>query len=370
MSAIADLVHKCADAGVPVTVPDAPEELEGPGVRPHEQPSLKYPEGVPRWSNVAIAHFIARRSGVDFVANDTSAASLAKSCVSVRVSVLHGPALRVSTYKEANNLVDNVGFELVLIDPPFGQNKHGRRESWDTPQNKWQPSADVLGCLSSVKLRPVFCLAIYVLYQDVGAWIEALAEGTASTGTPRGQVLISLGRDGPTQYLSGTSSPGSRAYLLVLKFGDGGEAIKAEMSRLGGRFLYSFPPPLVDSKYGRTDVDAQLREDGAAVNPTQKSVEETRLLVRTLAPQGGAVLSLCNGTGTALVAAAMEGRMAVGVDDSRRQCEFTAKRLKAFARREQLARRVVEGGFDAKSSAFRQLQRAAEGVAEDEVGVL
>ena len=81
------------------------------------------------------------------------------------------------------------------------------------------------------------------------------------------------------------------------------------------------------------------------VNPTQKSVEEARLLIRTLAPKGGSVLSMCNGTGTALVAAAMEGRHAVGVDLSQRQCSCVRTRMRVFITREDKLSRALCGGL-------------------------
>ena len=57
------------------------------------------------------------------------------------------------------------------------------------------------------------------------------------------------------------------------------------------------------------------------------------------------MLSMCNGTGTALVAAAMEGRHAVGVDLSQRQCLYARRRLRVFVAREDRLMRALYGGL-------------------------
>ena len=148
--------------------------------------------------------------------------------------------------------------------------------------------------------------------------------------------------------------------MLVMKYGNGNKALTAEESPLRGRFMYHFRPPRIDSKYGRPEVDALLYSGKIAVNQTQKSVEETCLLVCTLAPGGGSVLSMCNGTGTALVAAALEGRHAVGVDLSERQCKFAMRRLRVFCAREDKLQRALFGGLLPTNTEVRALTGAAQ----------
>ena len=84
------------------------------------------------------------------------------------------------------------------------------------------------------------------------------------------------------------------------------------------------------------------------------------MLVRTLCPGGGAVLSLCNGTGTALIASCLEGRMCVGVDSSKRQCEWARRRLQVFAERELILRAAMRDGMQGDSGAMKELKEAAE----------
>ena len=97
---------------------------------------------------------------------------------------------------------------------------------------------------------------------------------------------------------------------------------------LGGRFIYYFPAPQNTSKYGRHEVDALLKgDDDQPVNSMQKGVEETWLLVRLLTPEKGPVVSMCNGTGTALVATLLEGRVCLRVEKDRVQNHFARLRL-------------------------------------------
>ncbi len=100
---------------------------------------------------------------------------------------------------------------------------------------------------------------------------------------------------------------------------------------LGGRFQFSFAKPQKISTYGRHDLDAVLvGAQRSIVNRTQKSIDEARLLVRLLSPRGGLVVSVCNGTGTTMVAALLEGRHCVGVDDDEHQNTVCRERLATF----------------------------------------
>ena len=338
-------------AGIPV--PCSPSfytslDFEHREVDPNVAPSdlKKVPSTCLEWQPESIAQFLARRSGVDFCDDSCYAYERAETVPTStsRVSIIWGDAKLASTYAGVGSLLKGDSVELVLLDPPFGLNKHGA-EAWDTADGKWTPSRDVLNYLQGVPLRSTFCLGIYCQVEDIGRWVEALEPGTRQTGPAKGHVVISLGRDMTPRLVPGSQSPGVVVYVLVMKYGNGNDALSAEESPLMGRFQYCFQPPRKRSKYGRPEVDALLYAGTQVVNPTQKSLEETRLLVRTLAPRGGSVLSMCNGTGTALVAAAMEGRHAVGVDLSERQCSHARKRLRVFCAREDKLNRALFGGL-------------------------
>ena len=339
-------------------------DFHHPDVDPNIAPSdlNRVPSTCLEWQPESIAQFLARRSGVDFCADDCNAYESAATVPTARclVSIVCGDAKLVSTYACVESLLHGDSVELVLLDPPFGLGKHGLTESWDTADQKWTPSNDVLNCLEKVPLRSTFCLGVYCQVEDIGRWLGALQPGTNKTGPAKGHVVISLGRDKTPELVPGSQSRGVVCYVLVVKFGNGNEAVSAEKSPLRGRFMYSFAPPRKLSKYGRPEVDAMLYAHQQLVNPTQKSLEETCLLVRTLAPRGGAVLSMCNGTGTALVAAAMEGRHAVGVDISERQCQYARRRLRVFCAREDKLQRALFGGLLPTQPGTRALTAAAQ----------
>ena len=84
------------------------------------------------------------------------------------------------------------------------------------------------------------------------------------------------------------------------------------------------------------------------------------MLVRTLCPGGRVDLSLCNGTGTALIASCLEGRMCVGVDSSKRQCEWCRQRLEVFAERELLLLAAMKDGMDPGTRSYERMTEVAK----------
>lgn len=316
--------------------------------------------GLPRSTPTEIAHWVARRTGVDFVNPDSFDAQSRQ--VKVSTAIRCRDALLPSSYDAHAHEGLRGTVELVLIDPPFGKDKHkgDGGGDWDTLENKWAPSPAILEVIHPDLLHPEhYCVAVYCQYQDIEDWRRALDKKVEKKLQPKGSLLIVLSRDGPSKLRKGAESPGTRTFLLVMKYGNGAAAVKSEMSRNAGRFTFSFPPPQVHSRYGRLDIDGELMDGKSKVNATQKGVEETRLLIRQLAPEGGSVLSVCNGTGTALVAAAMEGRNALGIDNDEYQCRWARRRMRAFEAREAYTVRALAEGLHVDSDARKALREAA-----------
>lgn len=71
------------------------------------------------------------------------------------------------------------------------------------------------------------------------------------------------------------------------------------------------------------------RERG--LHTTQKPVDLMRYMIRTYSHPGSLVLDHCAGSGTTLVAAAAEGRKAIGIELEERYCEVIARRLDQLA---------------------------------------
>jgi site-specific DNA-methyltransferase (adenine-specific) len=79
-----------------------------------------------------------------------------------------------------------------------------------------------------------------------------------------------------------------------------------------------------DLRYPRS-IQRFNRERG--LHPTQKPVDLMAYFVRTYTDPGWTVLDCCAGSGSTLIAAAREGREAVGIEKDERYCEVIATRL-------------------------------------------
>jgi DNA modification methylase len=67
---------------------------------------------------------------------------------------------------------------------------------------------------------------------------------------------------------------------------------------------------------------------GVRHHPTEKPVELLRQLIESSSVMGETVLDPCCGSGSTLIAAALEGRRAIGIEVEERNCETTARRLR------------------------------------------
>jgi len=67
------------------------------------------------------------------------------------------------------------------------------------------------------------------------------------------------------------------------------------------------------------------------VHPTQKPIDLMKWLVRTYSNPGDTILDPFAGSGSTLVAAAIEGRKAIGIEQSKEYCDTIVKRLRENA---------------------------------------
>ena len=278
------------------------------------------------WHPKACAEYLLPRLGLEM--SDTMRESPVTGTPVVQadlvaLAVVQGDALLPAPYAAVRSIRGDLPpFETIIIDPPFGLEKHQQpHESWDAPRNKWG-LRQLKIVIEQVKEKGLmwpgrFSVAMYCLVQDVGGLVAGMRE----LDDFKGFVVYCFEREQYAFLRKGTSTPGLEHYLVVFKFGDGQAVPKADGNGMGGRMHFTFPCVGRRSKFGRAEIDALLWDPAhkAAVNRTQKGVEESRLLVRHLTPEGGRVLSICNGAGSVLVAAALEGRGAVGVDSSHYQ---------------------------------------------------
>jgi hypothetical protein len=322
------------------------------------------------WTAPELARYIAPRLGVDF--GYSSGKKTAELGVGVEMIMLMADAKEKDTYShlQAKNVVP----ELIYIDPPFGINKHSEGDDkWDEPKMKWgyRDVQEVLEGLHANKLLPDssgFSLAVYMCTEDVGEFVHQMeAWGKERPQKVCGHLTIALGKDGEAYLQPGTRSNGHFQSLVVLKMNNGHKTVVADDAggHLGGRFTFSFPRPEKRSRYMRPELDAVLCGDlGEEVNRTQKSIDECRLIIRLCTPNQGWVLSICNGTGTAMIAAALEGRSCVGVEKSVSQNVMCMKRIDTFLHKEGLLLAALEEDRNPGSAAVRQLVQESTDVGQ------
>lgn len=100
---------------------------------------------------------------------------------------------------------------------------------------------------------------------------------------------------------------------------------------LGSNYRF-FPIPQYTSKRGRGELDViwvdSKDEKNLPYNPTQKSVECLRWVIRHFTPSPGTlVLDACGGTGTTSIAAALEGYSSIYIDSNGTQWTGATRRV-------------------------------------------
>ena len=78
-------------------------------------------------------------------------------------------------------------------------------------------------------------------------------------------------------------------------------------------------------------------------HPTEKSVDLCRWLIRTYTNPGETVLDATVGSGTTIVAAALEGRNAIGIEMEKKYFDIAVKRIEPFTNQEQTSIIEMEG---------------------------
>ena len=308
------------------------------------------------WPPLQVARWVLPRLGLDYGEEFRGCPS--RNAKNLRAVLVEGDAKAASPYSVAGRWR---GVELVLIDPPFGLGKHGDvGDVWDEPGRRWKGEDVrlVLERLAAAEMLPLttarepsarhFNVAVYATHEGVEDMRQSIEAWAHTARYPvKGHFVAILCRDGPAYLRKGTKTPGHAVPLLVVKLNHGTSGVKFDDcgGGLGGRMQYFFPRPESVPKYGRYEIDGLLKGDrGEAVNKTQKSIEESRLLVRLLAPDGGPVVSVCNGTGTAMVASLMEGRDCLGVESDSVQNQMARRRLQTFFQREELLFQALKYG--------------------------
>jgi DNA modification methylase len=97
--------------------------------------------------------------------------------------------------------------------------------------------------------------------------------------------------------------------------------------------------PPTSSPRGRPEKPARLLDDvqpweytGNVAHPTEKAISVIKPLVETFSPPGGLVLDPFSGSGSTAVAAALAGRLYLGIELEEQYCQLARRRLGSVER--------------------------------------
>jgi site-specific DNA-methyltransferase (adenine-specific) len=217
--------------------------------------------------------------------------------------------------------------DLLYADPPFntGRKQAGRAGSYE---DRWPGRGEYIDWLESrlratlPKLKASASVLLHVDYR-VSHLVRVMLDEVLGEDRFVNHLIWSYGLGG--------SSPRrfARKHDDILFY-----CVEPE--------AYWFEPPRVKATSRRMKGQTKKATDVldvASINnmaaertgyPTQKPLELLRLLVKACCPPGGMVLDPCCGSGTTLVAAALEGRRAVGVDRNPEAIAVSLGRLRAL----------------------------------------
>lgn len=249
---------------------------------------------------------------------------------------------------------------LIIVDPPFGLEKGKGHEEGDWDTDAWDGEAIKVFMNNMDPLTlPQATIAVYAPYCAaagsldctgcIHVWMNTLRE----LGWVNPQTLVFVKDD--TAWSQGARLASDVTQQVLIMFKPSGAVqhfnfTDPEDSILGANPLRFFLKPGNYSKFGRAEVDAIVMKGDKALNPTQKSVEAMRWLVRHFGRSGaglpGMVVSACDGTGTATVAALLEGRNVIAFEKSASQVELSSHRVNRLLANENSKVQVFVGAAE------------------------
>jgi hypothetical protein len=218
---------------------------------------------------------------------------------------------------------------LFTIDPPFGLRKHASEgyvqceNKWDDKEWKLEEANIVLKEITQLAnlncTEDSFAVFTFCLPSCIGEW-ESAFKGHGATRTD----VLYFAKDQCARSVSGGLMTEKIQPAVVAYFRKQGSVRDPlffditkdsfEDKTLMCAQLRVFPPPIKTSRVGRQEYDSWQKLGSEKLNPSQKSVELARWVVRHFSAPATTVVNLCEGSGTFSVAAAVEGRHSIGLD--------------------------------------------------------
>lgn len=213
----------------------------------------------------------------------------------------------------------SISVDAVIADPPYGDTSLG----WDKRVDGW---------LDAIDAPQIWC------FGSMRFWLEHGGENFKSAGWSYGQEVIWEKHNGsgfaadrfkrvheiPIHFYRGRWSD----LYLDPPVEHGHRRVRAGRRRNGTPHTGEVGASSYDSTDRLMRSVIRVRsEHGRAFHPTQKPTGILTPLITYSAPPGGLILDPTMGSGSALVAARMVGRRAVGIEEDERYCEIAVERL-------------------------------------------
>lgn len=236
------------------------------------------------------------------------------------VELYHGDCLEVMPTLEAASV------HLVLADLPYGTTAN-RWDSVIPTDALWEQylrigferAAFVL--TASQPFTSTLVLSQPALFRHEWVWIKNRGSNFANTVREpmkehESVLVFSRGKWTYNKQMQERTGGGADRVKYDVAFNTSSENYR----EFEGRDAKQLPSLRVPSSWQKFNTEVGL-------HPTQKPVDLMRYLIRTYSNVGDVVMDNTAGSGTTLVAAASEGRRAIGIERDEGYCEVIAKRL-------------------------------------------
>ena len=230
---------------------------------------------------------------------------------------------------EVMKSIPDGSIDMVLTDLPYGVlNKGNEAAKWDSPipmDPLWEQFLRVSKNNAAIVLfsQGMFTAKLMMsqpkLWRYNLIWDKCRASGFLPTYNVQLEDLN--GREASHPQGRGKHKETNRCYGNVQRL----QSCGVEDKKFPGSIL-SFPRPHCTGNH-----------------PTEKSVDLCRWLIRTYTNPGETVLDATVGSGTTIVAAALEGRNAIGIEMEKKYFDIAVKRIEPFTNQEQTSIIEMEG---------------------------